>query len=42
MVLFVEGSEIYVWFYVIYIDSAALALDLTFYLSETECLGLVF
>ncbi len=42
MVLFAEGSEIYVWFYVIYIDSTALALDLTFYLSETEDPGLVF
>jgi len=40
VVLFAEGFKIYVWLYVIYIASAALALGLTFYLSETEDLEL--
>ncbi len=40
VVLFAEGFRVYVWLYVIYIASAALALGLTFYLSETEDLGL--
>ncbi|MCL4436092.1 MAG: hypothetical protein M1503_00205 [Thaumarchaeota archaeon] len=40
VVLFAEGFRIYVWLYVIYVASAALAIGLMFYLSETEDLSL--
>jgi hypothetical protein len=40
VVLFAEGFRIYVWLYVIYIASAALALGLTFYIFESDDLNI--
>jgi hypothetical protein len=38
VMLFAEGFRVYVWLYVAYVASAALALGIAFYLSEAKTL----